>query len=86
MESRVEQTQKEKLPKEIGILIIDLYLLMHYVHLHQICHLSMSKIIRIFPKKISSNNINLGAHILLMTFFDNFNSESTLFSKIMTIL
>ena len=34
---------------------------------------SMSKIIRIFLKKISLKNIILGAHILLLTFFENFN-------------
>ena len=34
---------------------------------------SMSKIIRIFPFFFSLNNINLGAHFLLLTFFDNFN-------------
>ena len=29
----------------------------------------------------SLKNINLGTHFLLLTFFDNFNFESTLFSK-----
>ena len=33
---------------------------------------SMSKIIRIFPRKFLLNNINLGAHFLLLTFFENF--------------
>ena len=34
-----------------------------------------------FQTFFSLNNINLGAHFLLLTFFDNFNFESTLFSK-----
>ena len=80
----LKQQQNEKLPKEIGILIMDLYLSVHYVHLHKSrqklqnydfqSQFSMSKIIQIIPIFFSSNNINLGAHILLLTFFDNFNS------------
>ena len=35
IESKVEQQQNEELPKEIGILIIDLCLSMHYVNLHK---------------------------------------------------
>ena len=34
---------------------------------------SMSKIIWIFPIFFSLNNIFLGAHFWLLTFFDNFN-------------
>ena len=33
----------------------------------------------------SLKNINLGAHFLLLTFFENFNFLSTLFTKIMPI-
>merc|ERR1719330_1298620 len=33
----------------------------------------------------SLKNINLGAHCLLLTFFENFNFLSTLFTKIMPI-
>ena len=38
------------------------------------CQFSMSKRIRIFLKKFSLENIICGAHFLLLTFFDNFNS------------
>ena len=42
----------------------------------------MSKIIWIFPQFFFSlNNINLGTHFLFLTFFDNFNFYSTLFSE-----
>ena len=41
----------------------------------------MSKIIRIFLKKNLLKNIILGAHFSLLTFFENFNFRSTLFSK-----
>jgi len=34
---------------------------------------STSKIILIFPNVFSLKNINLGAHILLLTFYDNIN-------------
>ena len=47
---------------------------------------SMSKIIRIFLKKISSNNIILGAHFLLLTFLEKFNFWSTLFTHLLNVL
>ena len=47
---------------------------------------SMSKIIRIFLIFFSLMNINLGAHFLLLTFFDNINFSITLFSKMMSNL
>ena len=43
---------------------------------------SMSKIIWIFSRKISSKNINLGDHFLLKTFFSRLNFWTTLLSKI----
>ena len=43
----------------------------------------MSKIIQIFLIFFSSKNINLGACFFLLTFFENFNLENTLFNKIM---
>ena len=45
---------------------------------------SMSKIIRIFLFFFSLKNIILGANFSLLTFFDNFNFYSTLFSKMMS--
>ena len=42
---------------------------------------SMSKNIRIFLKKNSLKNMILGAHFLLLTFFENFNFLTTLFPK-----
>ena len=46
---------------------------------------SMSKINRIFSKKKSFQNINLGAQFLLKTVFPRLNFWTTLFSKIMPI-
>ena len=43
---------------------------------------SMSKIIWIFLIFFSLKNTNLGAHLLLLAFFDNFIFESTLNGKI----
>ena len=43
----------------------------------------MSKIIRIFLNFFLLKNINLGAHFLLLTFFDNINFLITLLSKMM---
>ena len=37
IESKVEQQQNEEFPKENGILKIDFYLSVHYVHLHKSC-------------------------------------------------
>ena len=42
---------------------------------------SISKIIRIFLIFFSLKNIILGAHFLLLTFVENFNFWSTLFSE-----
>ena len=41
----------------------------------------MSKMIQIFLTFFSLKNFILGAHILLLTFFENFNFWTTLFSK-----
>ena len=46
---------------------------------------SMSKNTRNFLNFFSLKNINLGAHFLLLTFFENFNFQCTLFTKIMPI-
>ena len=46
---------------------------------------SMSKIIQIFLNFFSLKNMILGAHFLLLTFFENFNFYSTLFTKNMLI-
>ena len=43
--------------------------------------LSRSKIIWIFLNFFSLKNIILGAHFLLLTFLENFNFQTTLFSK-----
>ena len=40
------------------------------------------KIVQIFPKKISLENINLGHQLLLKTFFDKFNFKNNLFLKL----
>ena len=37
IESKIEQQQNEEFPKENGILKIDFYLSVHYVHLHKSC-------------------------------------------------
>ena len=42
---------------------------------------SMSKNVRIFLKKISLKNINLGPHFFLNKLFDNFKIEQLLFLK-----
>jgi hypothetical protein len=44
-------------------------------------HFFMSKIILIFIKKISLENINLGAQLFLKLFFDNFIFKNNLFLK-----
>ena len=43
---------------------------------------SMSKIIRIFLRKNSLKNINLGHQLLLQIFFDKFNFKNNLFLKL----
>ena len=45
----------------------------------------MSKIIRIFLNFFPMKNINLDACFFLLKFFENFNFQSTSFTKIMPI-